>query len=113
MAVFGQLCGYRRCFASAKLFGINRSGVHDMTTLLLKQGELLSLQGRLPHSLSVQQGRVWISYCGQDVILARGASWTPGKAGGETLLLEAVGGPAQLSLQLQGEHNLLQLASCG
>ncbi|WP_199103380.1 DUF2917 domain-containing protein [Aquitalea sp. ASV11] len=84
-----------------------------MTTLLLKQGELLSLQGRLPHSLSVQQGRVWISYCGQDVILARGASWTPGKASGETLLLEAVSGPAQLSLQLQGEHSLLQLASCG
>jgi hypothetical protein len=82
-----------------------------MTTLLLNQGELLSLQGRLPHSLNVQQGRIWISYCGQDVVLARGTSWTPGKASGETLLLEAVGGPAQLSLQLQGEHSLLQLAS--
>ncbi|WP_159876902.1 hypothetical protein [Aquitalea denitrificans] len=83
-----------------------------MTTLILGNGELMSLNGQLPQSLQVQQGRIWISYCGQDVILGRGSSWTPGKAGGETLLLEAVGGPAQLSMQLQGEHGLLQLASC-
>jgi hypothetical protein len=112
MVVFGQLCGYRPGLASAKLFGINSTGAHNMTTLLLNQGELLSLQGRLPHSLKVQQGRIWISYCGQDVILARGASWTPGTARGETLLLEAVGGPATLSLQLAGQHVPLQLVSC-
>jgi len=84
-----------------------------MTTLILGNGELMSLNGQLPQSLQVQQGRIWISYCGQDVILGRGACWQPGQARGETLLLEAVGGPASLTLQLAGQHAPLQLASCG
>ena len=83
-----------------------------MTTLILDTGEVIRLNGQLPHAFQVEHGRVWISYCGQDVILRRGASWTPGTARGETLLLEAVGGPATLSLQMAGQHAPLQLVSC-
>ncbi|WP_199053162.1 hypothetical protein [Aquitalea sp. ASV15] len=83
-----------------------------MSTLILQRGELIRLSGQLPQSLQVQQGRIWISYCGQDVILGRGTSWQPGKARGEILLLEAVGGPVTLALQLTGQHSPLRLASC-
>ncbi|PXX48412.1 hypothetical protein [Aquitalea magnusonii] len=83
-----------------------------MSTLILQRGELIRLSGQLPQSLQVQQGRIWISYCGQDVILGRGTSWQPGKARGEILLLEAVGGPVTLTLQLTGQHSPLRLASC-
>lgn len=83
-----------------------------MSTLILRQGEVMRLSGQLPQSLQVQQGRIWISYCGQDVILGSAANWQPGKARGEILLLEAVGGPATLALQLAGQHTPLLLASC-
>jgi len=83
-----------------------------MSTLILRQGEVIRLSGQLPQSLQVQQGRIWISYCGQDVILGCGASWQPGLARGEILLLEAVGGPVTLALQLAGQHTPLLLASC-
>lgn len=83
-----------------------------MTTLILNTGEVIRLNGQLPHAFQLEHGRVWISYCGQDVILGRGACWQPGKARGEILLVEAVGGPATLSLQMAGQHAPLQLVSC-
>ena len=83
-----------------------------MSTLILRQGEVMRLSGQLPLSLQVAQGRIWISYCGQDVILRRGDCWQPGQTRGEILLLEAMNGPAALELQLTGQHAPLRLASC-
>ena len=112
MAVYPQLCGYRDSGAPSKLLFIYSRGAGKMSTLILRQGEVMRLSGQLPQSMQVMQGRIWISYCGQDVILGRTANWQPGKAAGEILLLEAVGGPATLALKLAGQHAPLLLASC-
>jgi len=69
-----------------------------METIRLSPTQVLVLDGATARQLSCVRGRLWISLHGEDICLIAGESWRQPGLGGERLLIEAVGGMAELLL---------------
>lgn len=73
-----------------------------MDTHCLHQDKLWVFDGSVGRELFCEQGVLWLTLDGEDVMLRRGESWKQPVRAGESLLVQAMAGDAMLCVSEAG-----------